>query len=99
MANTKDRGDAVREAFERRPLYTIEKGEAFRVGLETGGAVLWSMKTIAGKLGIAVRTLERLRAEGRFPEPDFRLNAKIIRWCPETVQAWLERARELAAER
>lgn len=39
-------------------------------------------------LGICERTLSRLIARGRFPEP-VRLTRRSPRWAPETVQAFI----------
>jgi predicted DNA-binding transcriptional regulator AlpA len=45
---------------------------------------------VLASIGISRRTGERLRAAGRFPQPDVRIN-KVLLWRPETILAWIER--------
>jgi len=50
---------------------------------------LWVQRTVAEKLDIGVRTLERWRATGQFPEPDFKMGPRKLFWRPETVRNWI----------
>jgi predicted DNA-binding transcriptional regulator AlpA len=52
--------------------------------------LLWRAGTVARKLSIGMRTLNRWRAMGEFPEPDFRKGPKMMWWKPETVRSWIE---------
>lgn len=49
----------------------------------------WRPETVARKLDIAQRTLDRWRAVGKFPAPDYRDGPKLMFWKPETVRNWL----------
>lgn len=40
-------------------------------------------------IGVSRRTLERLRAAGRFPAPDVQVG-KIPLWSAETLQRWVK---------
>lgn len=42
---------------------------------------------VATKLGIAKRTLERMRQDGRFPQPHGQ--GKLMRWLEEEVDAYI----------
>jgi predicted DNA-binding transcriptional regulator AlpA len=53
-------------------------------------AVLLKPATVARMLEIGQRTLWRWVSCGVFPPPDFRQGAKIVRWKPATVAAWVE---------
>jgi predicted DNA-binding transcriptional regulator AlpA len=49
----------------------------------------WRLNEIADSLGLSRRTLERLRAGGRFPPPDLIVHRTPL-WRADTIQAWLE---------
>lgn len=53
-------------------------------------AVLLKPATVARILEIGQRTLWRWVSCGIFPQPDFRQGAKIVRWKPSTITAWIE---------
>jgi predicted DNA-binding transcriptional regulator AlpA len=40
-------------------------------------------------LGLSRRTIERLRASGRFPKPDLRVG-KVPLWSRQTLIAWIK---------
>ncbi len=52
--------------------------------------VLWRPETVASKLDVSVRTLERWRATGLFPDSDMRMGAKLMWWRRETVLNWIK---------
>ena len=52
-----------------------------------------TLDQIANKLQLSRRTLARYRAQGRLPAPDYAMGRRI-RWRPETIQLWLETAKE-----
>src|SRR5271165_1011826 len=59
---------------------------------ETDGAavaVCFDKKGFARFLGLSVRSLDRINAEGRLPAPDFVLG-RSARWSPWTVRKWLQ---------
>jgi predicted DNA-binding transcriptional regulator AlpA len=43
---------------------------------------------VAATLGMSRRTIERLRAGGKFPKPDVKAG-KAPLWKPETIRAWI----------
>ncbi len=47
-----------------------------------------TQKQVAEMLGIAVRTLQTRRSQGKFPGPDLK-EGSAIRWRKETVDTWL----------
>jgi len=49
---------------------------------------LLSMNDVAEALNCARRTLEAMRAGGRFPRPDAMIG-RSPRWKPETIRAWI----------
>jgi predicted DNA-binding transcriptional regulator AlpA len=44
---------------------------------------------VAEALGVGRRTIERLRAAGRFPKPDGTIGKCPI-WAPETIASWVK---------
>lgn len=44
---------------------------------------------IAKATGLSRRTIERLRAGGRFPKPDIKAG-KMPLWKPETLRRWID---------
>lgn len=52
-------------------------------------AWLVDSKTIAARLSVSTRTVERLTAEGGMPCVRFR-GKRLIRYSPEAVRRWLE---------
>ena len=68
---------------------------------ETDGAavaVCFDKKGFARFLGLSVRSLDRINAEGRLPAPDFVLG-RSARWSPWTVRKWLQSRPHSQAER
>jgi predicted DNA-binding transcriptional regulator AlpA len=51
-----------------------------------------SAKAIAGRLGIAPRTLWRMVRRGHFPQP-IRFNRKLVRWRARDVQIYFDSLR------
>ncbi len=47
-----------------------------------------AVKQVAKMLGIAVRTLQTRRSQGKFPGPDLK-EGSVIRWKQSTVDHWL----------
>jgi predicted DNA-binding transcriptional regulator AlpA len=52
--------------------------------------LLWNFAVACDRLGVPRRTLERLRAAGRFPKPDLHIGKRPM-WRPETIRDWVER--------
>ena len=50
---------------------------------------LWSMNDISTYLSVDRRTVERLRASGKFPAPTL-VVGRLPRWSPRTVRDWAE---------
>ena len=50
---------------------------------------LWSIEDISMFLNVNRRTLERLRASGKFPAPAIRLG-RLPRWSPRMIREWVE---------
>jgi predicted DNA-binding transcriptional regulator AlpA len=48
-----------------------------------------TLDDLACLLAASRRTVERMRAAGKLPRPDFRVG-RMPRWRPETIRAWLE---------
>ncbi len=46
--------------------------------------------SVARELEIGIRTFWRWVSEGRFPQPDFRPNERVLRWKRSTVEKWVE---------
>ena len=44
---------------------------------------------VASSVGISRRTLERLRAAGKFPRPDLKVG-KLPLWSRETLATWMK---------
>jgi predicted DNA-binding transcriptional regulator AlpA len=44
---------------------------------------------VANRLGLSIRTLDRERSLGRFPQPDCRVGRSLL-YKPETIQALLD---------
>jgi hypothetical protein len=55
-----------------------------------GTPVLLSAKQVSVAVGVAVRTLRKLRAVGRFPDPDCYVLGSEARWKVETLQRWID---------
>jgi predicted DNA-binding transcriptional regulator AlpA len=53
-------------------------------------APLLSQEDLAHVLNASRRTIERMRAAGKLPQPDVHIG-KMPRWRPEMVRAWIER--------
>jgi hypothetical protein len=49
----------------------------------------YRLDELAGALGVSRRALERERAAGRLPKPDFYIG-KIPLYQPKTIRAWLD---------
>jgi excisionase family DNA binding protein len=54
-----------------------------------GVEVLLTSQQVAEKLSMSVRTLWRLVASGRFPQP-IRYNRKLVRWKNSEVMRYIE---------
>jgi excisionase family DNA binding protein len=54
-----------------------------------GVEVLLTSQQVAEKLSMSVRTLWRLVASGRFPQP-IRYNRKLVRWKNSDVMRYIE---------
>lgn len=50
---------------------------------------LWSIEDIATYLRVDRRTIERLRASGKFPRPTVKIG-RLPRWSPASVRRWVE---------
>lgn len=50
---------------------------------------LLSVAQAAALIGVHKRTLERLRAAGKFPMHDL-VVGRLPRWRPETIRAWID---------
>jgi len=50
---------------------------------------LLSMNDVARALNCSRRTLESMRAGGRFPRPDVSIG-RSPRWKPDTIRAWID---------
>ena len=59
------------------------------VQAETGGAELMTSQQVANRLAVSVRTLWRLVAAGKFPQP-VRYNRKLVRWKAVDVARYIE---------
>ncbi len=59
------------------------------VGAVAPPVITWRLDAVAKALGVSRRSLERLRAAGRFPRPDAHIGKMPI-WMPETIRAWVE---------
>ena len=46
-------------------------------------------RTLADRLGIHPRSLQRLIASHRFPAADLKLSTTCIRWRESTIENWL----------
>jgi excisionase family DNA binding protein len=53
------------------------------------GAELLTSQQVAEKLAVSVRTLWRLVASGKFPQP-VRYNRKLVRWKTVDVSRYIE---------
>jgi predicted DNA-binding transcriptional regulator AlpA len=49
----------------------------------------WDLDEISVLTSLSRRTLERLRAGGKFPRPDLTVGRRVL-WRPETVRRWIE---------
>jgi predicted DNA-binding transcriptional regulator AlpA len=58
-------------------------------GEAKGGAELLTSQQVAEKLAVSVRTLWRLVAAGKFPQP-VRYNRKLVRWKSVEVSRYFE---------
>ncbi|MBY0230528.1 MAG: AlpA family phage regulatory protein [Gemmataceae bacterium] len=56
---------------------------------EAEKAALMTSRQVAGRLAMSVRTLWRLVAAGRFPQP-IRYNRKLVRWKSSDVNRYFE---------
>jgi len=54
-----------------------------------GGAELLTSQQVAKMLAVSVRTLWRLVASGKFPQP-VRYNRKLVRWKSAEVARYIE---------
>jgi predicted DNA-binding transcriptional regulator AlpA len=61
-------------------------------GTTTEQPVLLKPATVARRLEIGQRTLWRWVSTGQFPQPDFRMGSKVVRWKAETLEAWIEKS-------
>ena len=53
------------------------------------GPELMTSQQVAGRLSVSVRTLWRLVAAGKFPQP-VRYNRKLVRWKTADVTRYIE---------
>lgn len=81
------------------------RGPAPPVAIPPGAPVLLSEGQIGACVGLSDRTVRKLRASGKFPDPDCYL-CGMARWKPETLARWIDAqpkettsARRLPAER
>jgi excisionase family DNA binding protein len=58
-------------------------------GESKSGAELLTSQQVANKLAVSVRTLWRLVAAGKFPQP-IRYNRKLVRWKSTEVSRYIE---------
>lgn len=49
-----------------------------------------SMREIEAATGLCESTIRALMAKGQFPQPDFRMGTRCVRWSASLVTAWLE---------
>lgn len=49
----------------------------------------FNIEDLAGILGIAKITAERMKAAGKLPAPDVVLSQRTIRWSRATIERWL----------
>jgi predicted DNA-binding transcriptional regulator AlpA len=61
-----------------------------RESVPTVEPLLWTLDMAAHALSTSRPTLERLRASGRFPQPDLHIGKRPM-WKPSTVREWIER--------
>jgi predicted DNA-binding transcriptional regulator AlpA len=79
-------------ANERPRLLTeaaLEERAPSHSSLATLLAPLLSLDDVAATLSVSRRFLERLRAAGKVPKPDF-LAGRCPRWKPSTIADWIE---------
>jgi predicted DNA-binding transcriptional regulator AlpA len=48
------------------------------------------MREIEAAVGLCESTIRALMAKGQFPQPDFRMGTRCVRWSASLVTAWLE---------
>jgi hypothetical protein len=61
---------------------------------EPAPARCYTKRTLAGYLGLSVRSLDRANALGLLPIPDLTVG-RSPRWSPETVSKWLRTRQRL----
>ena len=57
--------------------------------LAANTGALWTIDDVASALAIGTRTAWRLVQQGRLPPPDLRINKRICRWRPSTIQDFI----------
>lgn len=50
--------------------------------------LLWKMADVSAATKLSPRTIARLRAAGRLPEPDA-MYGRLPRWFPRTISDWI----------
>ena len=62
------------------------------------GESMVTLNDIAAHLSLSPRSVKRLRAEGKLPEPDFQIagtgKRPIVRWRRSTIKRFVENSRE-----
>lgn len=49
---------------------------------------LISASELAAALNMSSQSVRRNARLGTFPPPDVKMNAKVLRWFPETIERW-----------
>lgn len=49
-----------------------------------------TMRELEAATGLCESTIRALMAKGEFPQPDFRMGTRCVRWSASLVTAWLE---------
>ena len=49
-----------------------------------------SMREIEATTGLCDSTIRALMAKGQFPQPDFRMGTRCVRWSASLITAWLD---------
>jgi hypothetical protein len=62
-------------------------GRAEGTGVTDTRRLLYGVNSIAHELDVCARTVKRMVADGRFPEPDF-VDGNLIRWSWALLSGW-----------
>lgn len=57
-------------------------------GQELSAVVLLKPRELAQKLGVGLRTLHRLKAQGVLPQP-MRIGTRLVRWRASEIDSWI----------